>query len=272
MNLFQPRTVASETLDYLPATDPRAVRSRADLRRINRLMGASSVLAHALRHAIPPPRSMVEIGAGDGTLMLALARRLAGNWPAVRLTLLDRQMLVSDQTMNAFDRLGWSVDVLTMDVEHWLQEGEMEKIAEDHGENDVRKVVRDDSEPSNSVPDSLAPHRPQHGLILANLFLHHFDDARLRCLLGAIAARTAAFVACEPRRHWLALSGSRLVGLIGANEVTREDAVLSVRAGFCGRELSALWPVKPEWSLTENRQGLFSHCFRAVRQSGQAVS
>ncbi|HEU4708590.1 MAG TPA: hypothetical protein VFS17_04690, partial [Methylophilaceae bacterium] len=74
------------------------------------------------------------------------------------------------------------------------------------------------------------------------------------------------FVACEPRRSWFALGGSRLVGLLGANDVTREDAVLSVKAGFRERELSSLWPhAGHSWELHECAAGLFSHCFIATR-------
>ena len=51
-----------------------------------------------------------------------------------------------------------------------------------------------------------------------------------------------AFVACEPRRSAFALLGARMVFALGANDVTRHDAVASVRAGFRGRELSGLWP------------------------------
>jgi hypothetical protein len=47
--------------------------------------------------------------------------------------------------------------------------------------------------------------------------------------------------------------------------VTRHDAVLSVRAGFAGRELSALWPSADGWKLEERRAGLFSHLFVAHR-------
>jgi len=85
-------------------------------------------------------------------------------------------------------------------------------------------------------------------------------------LLAAVATRTDRFFACEPRRDWLALAASHLVGAIGANAVTREDAVLSVHAGFRGDELSKSWPVHgAEWQLQEYSAGLFSHCFRAER-------
>jgi hypothetical protein len=98
------------------------------------------------------------------------------------------------------------------------------------------------------------------------LFLHHFEGAPLGTLLGAIAARSERFFACEPRRSWMALAGSHLVGALGANAVTREDAVLSVHAGFRDDELAALWPApKTAWQLEEHGAGLFSHCLLAQR-------
>ena len=100
--------------------------------------------------------------------------------------------------------------------------------------------------------------------IVANLFLHHFDDAALARLLRLAAARTERFVACEPRRSGLALAGSRLVGLVGCNDVTRHDAVVSVRAGFSGGEIAALWP-REGWLVEESARGLFSHLFAARR-------
>ena len=76
---------------------------------------------------------------------------------------------------------------------------------------------------------------------------------------------TDVFVACEPRRSWRALAGSHLIGGLGANSVTRTDAVLSVHAGFRDRELSSLWPDGTGWQLDEAAFGPFSHWFCAVR-------
>src|SRR5687767_2747548 len=65
------RRVEPEWLDELPADDPRAVRSRRDLRLVNRIMGHASIIARALASCATSgsPR-IAEIGAGDGTLML----------------------------------------------------------------------------------------------------------------------------------------------------------------------------------------------------------
>jgi hypothetical protein len=63
----------------------------------------------------------------------------------------------------------------------------------------------------------------------------------------------------------IALTASRLLRIIGATVITRHDAVVSVRAGFAGRELSALWPGDNQWQLSEQSAGWFSHCFIAKR-------
>ncbi|MES2535437.1 MAG: class I SAM-dependent methyltransferase [Pseudomonadota bacterium] len=232
MNL--PRRVLPETLDQLAASDPLAVRSRADLRRINRLLGTHTLMLRALSNGLPAPRHIIELGAGDGTLMLTIARKMAVRWPAVHLTLLDRQHLVSAQTISAFAALGWQADILAADVHDWLKQASQQCF----------------------------------DLVLANLFMHHFHNHQLAPMLAAIAQRCQVFFACEPRRTWLPLAGSHLIGLIGANAVTRADAVLSVHAGFCRHELTALWPgeLRHAWILHEYPARLFSHCFHATRR------
>lgn len=241
----RPRTVRPEILDQLPPTDARAIRSRRDLQRVNRVMGSCAILSRAVRHALASaapqnaPR-LLEIGAGDGTLALRIATCLATSWPVVELTLLDRQALVCEATGTAFAHLGWSLRPLTVDALEWAR----------------------------------APMQQQRScrwdVVLANLFLHHFDDAGLRELLAACAQRCNAFIACEPRRSPAALAGSRLLPALGVSADTRHDALVSVRAGFLGDELSRLWPASPTpWRLLERRAGLFNHLFVAAR--GDAV-
>lgn len=228
-----PRRVEPEMLDHLPASDPRAIRSRQDLRRINGWMAVRSILCRGIDAATRgrPPRQIVELGAGDGTVMLRVARRRAAKWPGVEVMIVDRQDLVASTTREAFGKLGWKLRVVTRDVFDWLDE-------------------------TPPVP---------HDLLCANLFLHHFAGDALARLLRGIAARSTAFVACEPRRAATALLGSYLVGLLGCNTVTRNDAILSVHAGFRDAELTAAWPMTRSWQIDEYPAGLFAHCFLAAR-------
>src|SRR5512141_184433 len=69
--LLRARRLEAEWLDHLAADDPRARRSRADLRRLHALMGNTRVVVSALRSvAADAPRSWVELGAGDGAFSL----------------------------------------------------------------------------------------------------------------------------------------------------------------------------------------------------------
>jgi len=228
------RVVEPELLDALPPGDPRAVRSRNDLRRVNRLMGNQSVLGRALDGIVHGSTSvrLLELGAGDGTLLLRLARSRAKRWPKVKLGLLDLQPVVRAETLTGYREHGWDAQIVGADVFDWLAQ----------------------SEPG------------QAPIIVANLFMHHFDGTRLQTLLNGIASRARAFVCCEPRRSRLALAGSRMLGLVGCNDVTRHDAVVSVRAGFNGSELSARWPDPDRWTLQESLAAPFGHRFVAVRR------
>jgi hypothetical protein len=238
------RIVAVETLDGLAVDDPQAIRSRSDLQRVHLAMGTRLILLRALKAMQTPrrqttPLRWLEIGAGDGSLMLGVAQALAPRWPQVELTLLDRQNLINHATIARYAEVGWTAVAQVADIHDW--------------------VSAVDSAPAAAAP---AP----WDLIISNLFLHHFEGAQLAALLSAITLRGRQFLACEPRRDWLALAGSHLTGAIGANAVTRLDAVLSVHAGFCCSELTALWPRDgDDWRLQEYSAGLFSHCFRAER-------
>ena len=230
-----PRRVEPEWLDELAPAEPRAVRSRRDLRRINTLMANAAIVARELRHGFrdAEPRTIADLGAGDGTFMVQLARKT--RWKNIRLVLLDRQNIVSRETRAELLSLGWTAECVTADVFEWLAQ----------------------------------PQAPVFDVMIANLFLHHFDVSRLALLLPLAGSRSRMLVACEPRRSRLALSASYLLGLIGCNDVTRHDAQASVRAGFHGRELSAL--LQEGWTMREFASRLFSHCFVA-RRLGQSTT
>jgi hypothetical protein len=229
------RDVQPELLDELPPDDPRARRSRADLRRIHVAMRTGAVLAGAVARATAaPPRRIVELGAGDGTVLLSLARRRAATWRDVELTLVDRVDVVDARTRAAYARLGWRMRVERRCALEW---------ARDAGAG--------------------AP----YDLGVATLFLHHFPAPALAELLRGVAARTRAFVAVEPRRDALAALGSRLVALLGANAVTRADAVASVAAGFRDAELAAAWPAGDGRARDERPARPFAHLFTVSAES-----
>jgi len=227
------RIVEAEWLDALPAHDPGALGSRRDLDVLNRVMGHAWILRGLLesRAETEPPRRILEIGAGDGSLMLRLAKYFSPRWKHVETVLVDCKPAVSDETLAAFAALGWSAESITSDVFNWLE-------TSDTGMADI---------------------------IISNLFLHQFTEPELKRLLGLVSARTRFFAACEPRRATIPFTFSKLVGFIGCNRVTRHDAPLSVQAGFTGREISQLWPASDGWRLREHAAHFFSHAFVAEK-------
>jgi hypothetical protein len=218
------RTLVPELLDFLDPADPRAIRSRCDLMLVNKVMRQSAIMAKALA-PLPPPRLWVDLGGGDGRFVLRTIRRLARHWPGGKVLIADRLNLVSSQTRADFAALGWTCESLTGDILETLP--------------------------------GLSP-----DLITANLFLHHLEDSALPRLLELVA-RSKAFVACEPERSGFALLGARIIGILGVNDVTRHDALASVRAGFHGQEVSRLWPKTKGWQLGERAVFPFTHLFCA---------
>lgn len=219
------RIVEPEILDTLPPDDPRAIRSRRDLRRVNFWMGNHSTMAKALKENYSgEPAQIAEIGAGDGHFLLSVARKL--NWQNVNAILLDQQKIVSDETLAAFSKTGWRADALVADVFDWARDSD---------------------------------------IIIANLFLHHFRDARLTELLRLICQSATLFIAVEPHRFYFPFPCAQTLRLVGCSRITRHDAEASIRAGFVRKEISELWPDKEKWRLTERRAGLFSHLFIAKK-------
>ena len=237
------RLVIPELLDELPPDDPRAVHSRGDLRRVNKLMGNADIIGRALKGSgaffaggalkkAPDPFSpltIVELGGGDGTFLLELAKRAAATVGPAHATLVDQQHLLTDATREALAALSWHVTAVRADVFDWLS----------HRGAEVADVT------------------------IANLFLHHFEGQRLATLLRDAASQTRMFAACEPHRSGAALAAASLMGVIGCNSVTVHDARISVRAGFRDRELSAIWPAGHGWTLEEKKAGRFTHGFVA---------
>jgi hypothetical protein len=227
------RKVERELLDELLPSNHRAIVSRRDLQKVNGWLRHTSIMSRTLTGAFAgrSPRLIVELGAGDGTNLLRLAKCIAYRWRPMRVVLVDQQLTLSSQTKAEFKSLSWHLELLEMDVFDWLQR----------------------------------PYMEQSDLTISNLFLHHFAEEHLRKLLWQVSRQTGFFLTCEPRRTTFSLCGAALLGVAGCNDVTRYDAKISVRAGFTKNELSELWPAGNGWQLTERQAGLFSHYFVAQR-------
>ena len=180
------RIVEPEWLDDLSPDDPRAAGSRRDLRRLNTWMRNHAIMANSLQTAANghTPKQIIELGAGDGDFLLRVAQRLSsfgipssgdpnrptselrtsGVWSEVSVTLLDRQKVVTPQTVAAFASLGWGAEAVVADIFDWLQ---------------------------TPVPAEI---------VIVNEVLHHFDDALLAGLFCGIAGRTRLFIAIEDRK------------------------------------------------------------------------
>lgn len=181
------RVVKPEILDYLPAHDREAQRSRRDLRRINFLMGNERWVCRTLRKFPEPAgRGIVELGAGDGVL----AGKLARIFPSAPVTACD--------------------------------------LAPRPAGLDVRVVWRQ----GDLLADAAAL---GGGVLVANLFLHHFEDQALRDL-GRICGGFEVVVFNEPDRAMLPhMLGAMIWPMV--NRVTRHDMHVSIFAGFSAGEV-----------------------------------
>jgi 2-polyprenyl-3-methyl-5-hydroxy-6-metoxy-1,4-benzoquinol methylase len=219
------RIVTPEILDHLPPDDPRATRSRGDLHRVNFFMGNHAIMAKALRAHCAVPPKNIA-EIGAGDGRFLLRVAEESAWENVDAVLLDRQNSISVETLAAFSRFDWRPKAVVAEVFDW---------------ND------------------------QADVIIANLFIHHFADPKLRELLERLAAQARLFIALEPHRFYYPFPCALTTLLIGCSWLTVHDAEASIRGGFVRREISELWPEKGGWHLTERRAGLFSHLFVAKR-------
>lgn len=185
------RDVQPELLDSLPHDDPAAVRSRAELRMINGLMGNHRWIARQLRRVRQPEWRVMELGAGDGLL----AQRLIDNG------------LCTVPTMTAVDLApppqNWPASA------RWLQ-GDLFSL----------------------------PRLPDAEIVVANLFLHHFQAAQLAELGKRFPDTCRVLIFSEPARRSLHLwQGHALALLTQLSHVTNHDMLISIRAGFLHDEL-----------------------------------
>jgi hypothetical protein len=236
--MYAERRIEPEILDFLPAEDPRAIAARRDLRVLNAVMLQSRTMARLLHWCCreKTPRRIIELGGGDGSFILSLAKRLGRHWPGVKVISVDRRGEVTEATRESVVCEGWQLVSVKADVFEFLA--------------DLSTASAD--------------------VVIANLFLHHLSPDELHFLFAALERRAHAFAACEPRRAAAALVSSRFVWALGCNSVTRHDAITSVRAGFRDYEVSPFFPASRHWQLLERGAFPFTHCFAARRAVSNA--
>jgi hypothetical protein len=234
MKASRERVVEPELLDVLPPADERARKSRLDLRLLNQCMKHPQWMSRTLLENLSSIKSpeIVELGAGDGDFLLSVAHRLQKEMPGAQATLVDRLDSFDPKIRDEFKNLGWRVRTEITEVFEWLRQ---------------------------SPPQAV-------DAIIANLFLHQFQANELAEMLRLAAHSTKLFIALEPSRSWLPRLCGHFLWVIRCGPVTRHDAGISIRAGFSGREISALWEDKDKWELMERPVGLFSHLFIARRK------
>jgi hypothetical protein len=110
------RVLQPELLDELPFNDPRAIHSRRDLRRINKIMENARPIAKFLREGeLKSAVTIAEIGAGDGNISARVASELSADGISGTLLLVDRQPLPAAEIR------GWKVQSIKADVFAWLE-------------------------------------------------------------------------------------------------------------------------------------------------------
>ena len=218
------RIVEPEWLDHLPPDDPAARRSRADLRRINAVMGNERRILRVLaRHPEILREGVWEWGGGDGRLAARIAR-----WqPQVPITVCDLAPRPAGLVGAEWARIDW-------------RQGDL------FGQ----------------------PAPTGGGVLLANLFLHHFEGEALR-RLGGWCGGFRLLVFNEPDRSLLA---ARLGALCHPllHPVTRHDMQVSIRAGFRSGEMADLLGLDPaRWDLTETSSPLGARCLVARQRQAR---
>jgi 2-polyprenyl-3-methyl-5-hydroxy-6-metoxy-1,4-benzoquinol methylase len=106
---------------------------------------------------------------------------------------------------------------------------------------------------------------PPAEIVIANLFLHHFDADQLTALGSRLSASARIVLACEPARKRFHLAqGTLLAALADFNDVTNHDMLTSIRAGFLGDELPRSLGMQ-EWRCLVSCTVLGAYHMEAVR-------
>jgi SAM-dependent methyltransferase len=214
------RSEALELMDDRSIGGAELVETLADLRLINRLLGAAWPTLEGVQRlwqeaGQPAHLSILDVGAGSGDVN----RRLL-NWAA---------------------RRNVQLQVTLMDIHP-----DTCRVAQTYYRDEPRIQVQ------QGDVFQLAPH--QADIVTASLFLHHFPAAQLPVVLQLLlqAARLGVVIN-DLHRHWLAWASIRvLTCLFSRNRLIRHDAPLSVRRGFHPADFDRLreWPELASLSYT----------------------
>ncbi|MCE9610230.1 MAG: hypothetical protein K8R23_08470 [Chthoniobacter sp.] len=84
----------------------------------------------------------------------------------------------------------------------------------------------------------LFPAYADYPVVIGNLIFHQFSDDTLAALGAKLRPTARVIVACEPvRRRLSQILFATVAPLLGANDISRHDARVSIAAGFRGDEL-----------------------------------
>ena len=113
--------------------------------------------------------------------------------------------------------------------------------------------------------DVFAGALPEAEIVVANLFLHHFDPEALAQLGARLPAKCRILLASEPARRRLHLAQGVLLSIFALlSRVTRHDMGISIRAGFLGDELPRALGIGG-WKCETSTTFVGAHRLRAVR-------
>ncbi len=106
---------------------------------------------------------------------------------------------------------------------------------------------------------------PEAEIIVANLFLHQFQEDQLEELGRRLPDTCRMLIICEPARRWIhALQGVLLSAIVGLSHVTYHDMFVSIRAGFLGDELPKALGLK-DWKISVSHTLLGAYRMTAWR-------
>jgi hypothetical protein len=104
-------------------------------------------------------------------------------------------------------------------------------------------------------------------LLVASLFLHHFEPDELARIGRSIARGPRVVLACEPVRRPIHKSQLLALRIMRLHPVTRHDACVSIEAGFRGAELPSFLNLDSDrWQITLSETLFGAYRMLAIRQ------